>query len=321
MIRTTHFHYPSARDGCSIHALEWAPEGPPRGIVHLVHGISEHICRYDETARFLAEHGFLVCGEDHLGHGRTVTDGSYGFFAPENGWTLAARDVRALRKLEGARHPNLPYFLLGHSMGSFLTRTYLILWPGTVSGAVLMGTGQEPAPLVALGKRISALECRRLGPRGVSPLVHTLSLGAYNRRFRPSRTPSDWLSRDPAEVDAFLADPLCQSRPTVSLFRDMMGGLQLIARRDQLARMDPSVPVCFLSGQEDPVGGMGRGVEQVVRMFQDAGCRDLSLHLYPGARHELFHEQNRREVWADLLDWLEDRLPPSGPLDGGTPNG
>ena len=321
MIRTTHFHYPSARDGCTIHALEWAPEGPPRGIVHLVHGISEHIGRYDETARFLAEHGFLVCGEDHLGHGRTVTDGSYGFFAPENGWTLAARDVRALRKLEGARHPNLPYFLLGHSMGSFLTRTYLILWPGTVSGAVLMGTGQEPAPLVALGKRISALECRRLGPRGVSPLVHTLSLGAYNRRFRPSRTPSDWLSRDPAEVDAFLADPLCQSRPTVSLFRDMMGGLQLIARRDQLARMDPSVPVCFLSGQEDPVGGMGRGVEQVVRMFQDAGCRDLSLHLYPGARHELFHEQNRREVWADLLDWLEDRLPPSGPLDGGTPNG
>ena len=321
MIRTTHFHYPSARDGCSIHALEWAPEGPPRGIVHLVHGISEHIGRYDETARFLAEHGFLVCGEDHLGHGRTVTDGSYGLFAPENGWTLAARDVRALRKLEGARHPNLPYFLLGHSMGSFLTRTYLILWPGTVSGAVLMGTGQEPAPLVALGKRISALECRRLGPRGVSPLVHTLSLGAYNRRFRPSRTPSDWLSRDPAEVDAFLADPLCQSRPTVSLFRDMMGGLQLIARRDQLARMDPSVPVCFLSGQEDPVGGMGRGVEQVVRMFQDAGCRDLSLHLYPGARHELFHEQNRREVWADLLDWLEDRLPPSGPLDGGTPNG
>ena len=321
MIRTTHFHYPSARDGCSIHALEWAPEGPPRGIVHLVHGISEHIGRYDETARFLAEHGFLVCGEDHLGHGRTVTDGSYGFFAPENGWTLAARDVRALRKLEGARHPNLPYFLLGHSLGSFLTRTYLILWPGTVSGAVLMGTGQEPAPLVALGKRISALECRRLGPRGVSPLVHTLSLGAYNRRFRPSRTPSDWLSRDPAEVDAFLADPLCQSRPTVSLFRDMMGGLQLIARRDQLARMDPSVPVCFLSGQEDPVGGMGRGVEQVVRMFQDAGCRDLSLHLYPGARHELFHEQNRREVWADLLDWLEDRLPPSGPLDGGTPNG
>lgn len=320
MIRTTHFHYPSARDGCSIHALEWSPEGPPRGIVQLVHGISEHIGRYDETARFLAEHGFLVCGEDHLGHGRTVSDGSYGFFAPENGWTLAARDIRALRKLEGARHPNLPYFLLGHSMGSFLTRTYLILWPGTVSGAVLMGTGQEPAPLVALGRLISALECRHLGPRGVSPLVHTLSLGAYNRRFRPNRTPSDWLSRDPAEVDAFLADPLCQPRPTVSLFRDMMRALQFIARRDQLARMDPSVPVCFLSGQEDPVGGMGRGVEKVVRMFRDAGCRNLSVRLYPGARHELFHEQNRREVWADLLNWLEGRLPIFKPLDGETPN-
>lgn len=155
---------------------------------------------------------------------RRRPDGSYGFFAPENGWSLAARDVRSLRELEGARHPDLPYFLLGHSMGSFLTRTYLILWPGTVSGAVLMGTGQEPAPLIALGRRAAALECRRLGPRGVSPLVHSLSLGAYNRRFRPNRTASDWLSRDPAEVDAFLADPLCQFRPTVSLFRDMMGG-------------------------------------------------------------------------------------------------
>ena len=321
MTQTKEFSYPSSDGVHTIHAQEWFPQSSPIAVIQIVHGVAEHIGRYQHLAQFLTAYGFVVCGEDHLGHGRTVTDGSYGFFAPENGWTLAARDVRALRTLEGARHPNLPYFLLGHSMGSFLTRTYLILWPGTVSGAVLMGTGQEPAPLVALGKRISALECRRLGPRGVSPLVHTLSLGAYNRRFRPSRTPSDWLSRDPAEVDAFLADPLCQSRPTVSLFRDMMGGLQLIARRDQLARMDPSVPVCFLSGQEDPVGGMGRGVEQVVRMFQDAGCRDLSLHLYPGARHELFHEQNRREVWADLLDWLEDRLPPSGPLDGGTPNG
>ena len=182
------------------------------------------------------------------------------------------------------------------------------------------GTGQEPAPLIALGRRAAALECRRLGPRGVSPLVHSLSLGAYNRRFRPNRTASDWLSRDPAEVDAFLADPLCQFRPTVSLFRDMMGGLHLIARRDQLERMDPSVPVCFLSGREDPVGGMGRGVEKVVRMFRSAGCRDLSVHLYPGARHELFHEQNRQEVWNDLLDWLEGRLPPAEPLDGGTPN-
>lgn len=313
MIHTTHFHYPSARDGCSIHALEWVPDRPPRGIVQLVHGISEHIGRYDETAFFLAEHGFLVCGEDHLGHGRTVSDGSYGFFAPENGWTLAVQDVRTLRNLEETRHPGLPYFLLGHSMGSFLTRTYLILWPGTISGAVLMGTGQEPAPLVALAKVISALECCRLGPHGFSPLVHALSLGTYNRRFRPNRTSSDWLSRDSAEVDAFLSDPLCQPLPTVSLFHDMMGGLQFIAQRDQLARMDPSVPICFLSGQEDPVGGMGRGVEKVARLFRTAGCQNLSVHLYPGARHELLHEQNRCEVWADLLNWLEGHLPIPSP--------
>ena len=303
------FRYPSARAGSQIYAREWYPDTPPRGVVQIVHGVAEHIGRYREAAEFLAGHGFLVCGEDHLGHGRTVEDGSYGFFAPRDGWTLVVEDIRRLRELEGERHPKLPYFLLGHSMGSFLTRTYLIRYPGTLDGAILSGTGQEPAPLVALGKALAGLECRRLGPRGVSPLVDALSLGAYNRRFRPNRTSADWISRDPSAVDAYLADPLCRYQPTVSMFRDMMGGLQLIAQRDKLAQMDRDTPVLFLSGDQDPVGGMGRGVQKVYRMFREAGCRDVTLKLYPGGRHEMFHELNQGEVFDDLLSWLEDRLP------------
>ena len=204
-----------------------------------------------------------------------MTDGSYGFFAPENGWTLAARDVRALRKLEGARHPNLPYFLLGRSMGSFLARTYLILWPGTVSGAVLMGTGQEPAPLVALGKRISALECRRLGPhRGQS----AGRPGTYNQHSRPSRTPSDWLSGTRRRWTSFFSPNPCPSRPR-RLPVPGHDGRPPAHRPAGPAGPDGSLhPVCFLSGQEDPVGGMGRGVEQVVRMFRTPAARDLSLH-------------------------------------------
>ena len=303
------FRYPSARKGRTIYARLWFPAGPPRGAVQIVHGISEHIGRYEEAARFLAEHGFLVCGEDHLGHGRTVEDGQYGMFAPAGGWELAVQDVRRLRELMGERYPRLPYFLLGHSMGSFLTRTYLIQYPGTLDGCILSGTGQESAPLVALGKALAEIECRRLGPAGVSPLVDALSLGAYNRRFRPNRTSADWVSSDPAAVDAYLADPLCRYKPAVSLFRDMMGGLQFIARADNLNRMAPDIPALFLSGADDPVGGMGRGVRKVAGMFQAAGCRDVTLKLYPGGRHEMFHEVNRRQALQDLLSWLEDKLP------------
>ncbi len=308
MSDTKEFFYPSARAGFQIFARVWLPEGPPRAVVQIVHGISEHMGRYEETAHFLTQHGFLVCGEDHLGHGRTAEGLTYGLFAPEKGWDLAVQDVRRLREILGQQHPSLPYFLLGHSMGSFLARTYLIRWPHTLSGCILSGTGQEPAPLISLGKLLAELECLRLGPEGVSPLVDALSLGAYNRRFRPNRTSADWISSDPEAVDAYLADPLCRPRPTVSLFRDMMGGLQFIAQPENLRHIDSNLPVLFLSGEDDPVGGMGRGVRKVFHMFQAAGCKDLTLQLYPGGRHEMFHEVQREAVFADLLTWLQHRL-------------
>ena len=306
------FTFPSADGAHQIFAQEWRPEGEPRGVVQLVHGVAEHVGRYDGFARFLAGQGFLVCGEDHLGHGRTVTDGQYGYFAPRDGWQLLVRDNQQLRRLVGSQHPGVPYFLLGHSMGSFLTRTYLIDYPGDVAGAILSGTGQEAAPLVAFGRGVSSLLCRLRGDRYVSPLVYQLSLGAYNQKFRPNRTSADWISRDEGAVDAYLADPLCTFRPTVGMFRDMMGGLQYIARRDNLSRMDPDTPVRFFSGDQDPVGSMGAGVRKVEAMFRAAGCREVSVRLYPGGRHEMLNEINRAQVWQDVLDWLEERLDRGG---------
>ena len=167
-------------------------------------------------------------------------------------------------------------------------------------------------PLVAFGKLLAGLECRRLGYDGVSPLVDRLSLGAYNRRFRPNRTSADWLSRDEEQVDAYLADPLCSHKSSVSMFRDMMGGLQFIAKPGNLRNMRADTPVLFLSGEQDPVGGMGRGVRKVRQMFLDAGCTDVTLKLYPGGRHEMFHEVSQREVFEDLLAWLEAHMPREG---------
>lgn len=300
--------YPSADGVHTIHGVEWLPEeGRPRGVVQIVHGVAEYIERYDHLARFLTAHGFAVCGEDHLGHGRTVIDGKYGYFGAKNGWSLVARDIRRLRELEGEKWPDIPYVMLGHSMGSFLTRTYLIRWPGTVNAAVLSGTGQESPALVGLGKTLAGVVGAIRGPEHVSELVYEMSLGSYNKQFKPNRTPSDWISRDETVVDGYLKDPLCTFKPTVGMFRDMMGGLQFIADPKNLARMDKDTPVYFLSGDQDPVGSMGAGVRKVEQMFRGAGCKDVTVRLYPGGRHEMFNELNRQEVMEDLLAWLESK--------------
>lgn len=307
MIQTLEFSFPSS-DGIHIcHARQWIPEGSPRGVIQIVHGVAEHIGRYDHTARFLAARGYAVCGEDHLGHGLTA-GGKFGYFGPKDGWDLVARDVRRLRELEGEKYPGLPYVILGHSMGSFLARTYLIRWPGTVSAAVLSGTGQESSAAVSAAKVLSEALCKTRGADYVSKLVNNLSLGAYNRAFKPNRTSADWISRDETAVDAYLADPMCTFIPTVGMFRDMMDGLRFIADRDGLARMDRSTPIYFLSGDQDPVGAMGAGVRKVERMFRSAGCGDVVVKLYPGGRHEMLNEINRQEVLDDLLAWLESRL-------------
>ena len=304
------FTFPSSDGEHQVHAVEWLPEGAaPKAVLQLVHGISEYILRYDDFARFLASHGVAVVGSDHLGHGGTARGREeYGFLAQKNGWDYLARDVHTLRELMGKRYPGLPYFLMGHSMGSFVARTYLIRWPGTLSGCILSGTGQEPPALVAAGKGIASLLCRIKGPRSRSKLVTNLSTGAYNKKFAPTRTGADWISRDTAVVDAYVADPMCRFAPTVGMFRDMMGALQFIADRGNLAAMDPDTPVYLFSGGQDPVGGMGSGVRKVFGFFQSAGVKDLSMKLYPGARHEMLNELERDQVYRDVLAWLEKQI-------------
>ncbi len=309
MVKTTSFRYPSSDGVHQIYAAQWLPEGGPRAIIQIVHGISEYVERYDRFARFLAGEGFLVCGEDHLGHGKTAEDKVYGWFAEEEGWDKVLTDTHRLTQLMQQEYPGTPYFLFGHSMGSFLTRNYLIRWPGEVSGAILSGTGQEPSLAIGMGKTLSSL-LKRVGKgKSVSSLINALSLGAYNRSFAPNRTGVDWISRDETVQDAYLADPFCIFQPSVGMFRDMMEGLSRIAKPANLARMDKDTPIFFLSGDKDPVGQMGKGVEKVYAMFRSAGCKDVSLRLYREGRHEMLNELNYEQVHKDVLSWLEAHLP------------
>lgn len=311
MDKSTTFRFPSCDGEHQIFTRLWLPEsGQPRGVVQIVHGISEYIDRYAPVARFLSSHGFVVAGCDHLGHGRTALGSEeYGFFAEKNGWHTVSADVRRLRVLMGQRFPDLPCFMLGHSMGSFLARTYLIDWPGTLTGCILSGTGQEPPALVAAGRLLADGVCKTSGPRTHSKLIEQLAFGAYNKQFTPARTRADWISRDEKVVDAYVADPLCSCMPSAGMFRDMMEGLQYIAKKNNLEKMDPGTPVYFFSGDQDPVGQNGKTVQTVVGFFEQAGCTDITLRLYPEGRHEMMNELNREEVFSDLLNWLESKLP------------
>lgn len=297
------FSYPSADGKHLIQALRWNPTGDCRGVVQIVHGLAEYTARYDAVATGLCKAGFAVCGADHLGHGETATADEYGFFAAEHGWKIAAQDVQTLCSIQKKELPRLPYFMLGHSLGSFLVRTCLIDAPTVVDGAILTGTGHPRPAALRFARSVIRREIRRTGARAHSPLVES-AMGLYNQPFRPNRTKRDWTSRDAAAVDAALADPLCSFMPTVGLCGDLIDGLRYITKREHLVRMKSDLPMLILAGTHDPVGEMGIGVRRLERNLRSARCSDLTTHYYAQARHELFHESNRQAVYEDLLRWL-----------------
>ena len=292
-----------------IHVRRCAPAGAPRAVVQIAHGIAEHVERYDDFAAYLAGHGILVAANDHLGHGRSVlTEADLGFFGPRGGWDLAVGDMRKLYELVHAEHPDTPYFLFGHSMGSFLARSYLIKYPSGLTGAVLSGTAQQPPAVLAAGRLMAKREAKKYGARYRSDKLYQMAFGSYNKGFRPQRTNSDWLSRDPEAVDRYEADPLCGYVPSAGMLADMMEGMAFNQKRSNLKRMQKDLPVLFLSGDMDPVGANGKGVLLAYQSFLDAGMTDVSLKLYHEGRHEMLNELNRAAVYADVLGWINGRL-------------
>ena len=295
---------PSSDGRTSLYLAEWTPESPVRAVLQIAHGVAEYINRYDGLARFLNEQGIAVLGNDHLGHGQSAGGKPTLFFAKKDGWDRVVDDLYTVHTVAQERYPGVPCFLLGHSMGSFLTRTYLIRYPGSVSGAIVMGTGQMRPALIAAGRLVAGAEMRKVGREGFSPLVDKLAFGAYNKPFAPNRTAFDWLSADTENVDRYVADPLCGGKASVGLFDDMLSGIAFIERPGNLRRMDPHTPVLFISGWEDPVGDRGQGVIAACESFRQAGVQDLELQLYPHMRHEILHETDCRQVFDFLLAWL-----------------
>ena len=303
------FYYPSSNEKTNIRARRCLPDGQARAVVQIAHGIAEHIERYDDFAAFLAENGFAVFGADHLGHGKSVNSSDeLGFFAESGGWDMAVRDMDKLHDLAKEEFPGLPYFLFGHSMGSFLARTYIIRFRSGLDGVILSGTGQQPKALVLGGKIMGKREIKKHGATYKSKMLNDLAFGSYNKGFETPRTVSDWISRDVEAVDKYIEDPLCGYVPSAGLFHDMMCGIEFITNPRNVRRMNPELPVYFMSGDADPVGENGRGVMRAYRSFLDAGMKDVSLKLYHEGRHEMLNELNRDEVYKDILSWLESEI-------------
>lgn len=303
------FSFLSADGSTQVYAVAWIPDAKPHAVLQLIHGLDEHVGRYAPFAEFMAEHGYVVVGNDHLGHGRTAAaEEDFGFFAEKGGWDLVLSDIHALREQTGKEWPDLPYFMLGHSMGSFLLRSYIIRWPGDIFGAVISGTGQMARPVVAAGRALARTEIRLHGPKVRSMKLYNLSFGAYNKRFQPIRTERDWLTRDTEIVDANIADPFCGHVFTASLFRDMLGGIAYNRKPKNLRRMDRHLRVLFIAGDSDPVGDFGRGVTASYNSFVKTGMRHVRMRLFKDCRHEVLNELNRGEIWGFVLGWAEHRM-------------
>jgi len=297
----TDFWFDSCGAG-KIHCCRWSPEGQPKAVLQIVHGITEYVERYDAFANFLTERGFVVVAEDHMGHGQSVNgDGIEGYF--HGGWFNAVEDTWHLLRETKEEYPDLPYILLGHSMGSFMARSILYLHPDSgIDGAVISGTCWQPPFAMPAIVKIMEVLCRRVGETSVSEKLQNLVFGSYNARVEHPRTPLDWICRDSRVVDNH---PMMQGhQPKAGLLRDMMVGIHSIERSGNLARMKKDLPVFFVAGGDDPVGNYGKGIRSCADAFGKAGMVDVQVKIYPLCRHEILNEINQRDVFEDIFQWI-----------------
>lgn len=282
----------------------------PRAVVQIVHGMSEHIGRYDHFARFLACRGFAVCGLDHVGHGRSVKDPSKrGHIPARNGRDVLVQNVLKLHDAMRARYGDqVPYFLFGHSMGSFVTRVYICDYADDLAGAVICGTGHVEPQVSKAGHLLARAVARLRGEEHVSELLHRMADGAYSDAVPNARTPLDWLSANAENVDAYMADEACGAPFTAGGYATLTALVADACSAPNIARIPKALPLYFVAGAQDPVGSNGAGVRTAANMARKAGVRDVEVKIYEGMRHEILNETGRDEVYADVLNWLERHL-------------
>lgn len=310
-MKTEAFEF-SGFHGQRLPATIWLPDGAPRGILQIAHGMTEHIGRYTALAQSLTRHGFAVAGFDLRGHGRNPGNPEIASFG-EDGWEGSLRDMHLFFRLLSERFPGQSHFLLGFSLGSFLLREYLGRYPEGVAGAAILGTGYQPGVVLSVMMAIVKNQIKKAGFDGTTDLVKQLSFGNYNQKFKPNRTTADWLCADCTQLDTYLADPLCRKTISAGLFWQLLGSMKRTGSRDAYRGWYKDTPILLLSGQDDPVGDSGKGVVSVKKQMEKAGIRSVTMELLPNARHDLLHEEATAAADArnSLLRWLKGIVIPT----------
>lgn len=307
MLETT-FTLPSD-DGVSLHVYRWSPdEGvAPRAVLQISHGLAEHAGRYRRFAESATARGLVVYADDHRGHGRTArSDAELGVFSAHNGWRKLIDDLGRVTERASAEHPGLPRVFFGHSMGSFTAQQVAYERGADFAGVILSASiSGRSNPLAPIGRVVARLERLRIGGATPSTLLDTMSFGNFNRAFAPARTKFEWLSRDPAEVDKYVADPRCGFKLSAQGWIDLLDALYQLADPKNQARVPKDLPMLLIAGEKDPVVGGLKFFERLVAEYNRAGLTRYTWKVYPGARHELLNETNRDEVTRDLLDWID----------------
>lgn len=302
------FYFTSSQ-GSKVFAKKWRNEEIKqyRGVVQLVHGMEEHIGRYDEFAKLIADNGYIVVGHDHLGHGNTAkSEEDFGYFAHENGWDRLVDDVHILQNKISNEYKELPYFIFAHSMGSLVVRTYLTKYKDNLAGVILSGTSGQKAGLL-VGQILAKLMMMFRGERYRSGLLEYLVTGSFNRKFKPNRTDADWITRDEEEIDKYKGDPKCGFNFTANGYLNLLKGTYYLSKQKNINKTI-DVPILLISGDKDPVGGMGKGVIRVTNMLEKAGLENVTIRLFKDARHELVKEINNNEVYYVIFNWLNKIL-------------
>lgn len=302
------FRFRSTNNAVDVRAVKYIPDDKPVAILQIAHGMVEFIDRYDRFAEYLSSKGFLIVGNDHIGHGGSVnSQEDWGYFG-EDGNRHLLDDMHELTKIVKKENPDLPYFLLGHSMGSFYARQYLGEYGYELNGAIIMGTGFEPLYKVKSGMALCRLIAVFKGWRHRSDLVNDIAFGSYGKKFEPLRTRADWLSKDEEIVDWYVNEPRCSFKFTLNGYYEMFKGIARLHDKKLLAGVPKDLPILLVSGQDDPVGSFGIEVEAAAKSLKDAGVQNVETKLYPNDRHEILNETDKEVVYVDLYRWLDSHI-------------